>query len=225
MPIKQLTAEENNTTLHDESTEVKAKASPDKGVGGDETNGKKCDSDDQTGYLSEKEEVPLAENKKTHQDHSWNRIRSSLCLIEDMMSRRVKNKTSAESDQDGGSGNPLSSVDVARPAKGGLEDDSEEEFYDVERSDPSQEVPSSDANNAPTYGVARDTDPSESAYPWEEELECLVQGGVPMALRGEVKRKLLRPLILVKLICQNNSNFCFTLAITALASLCGCANT
>ena len=29
--------------------------------------------------------------------------------------------------------------------------------------------------------------PSESLFPWKEELECLVRGGVPMAPKGEVK--------------------------------------
>ena len=29
--------------------------------------------------------------------------------------------------------------------------------------------------------------PYESLFPWKEELVCLVRGGVPMALRGEVK--------------------------------------
>ncbi|XP_057503885.1 uncharacterized protein LOC130787512 [Actinidia eriantha] len=45
-------------------------------------------------------------------------------------------------------------------------------------------VPSNDAVNAPESVAA--VVPSESLFPWKEELECLVRGGVPMAPRGEL---------------------------------------
>ncbi|KAL3650039.1 hypothetical protein CASFOL_006442 [Castilleja foliolosa] len=102
------------------------------------------------------------ENKDVQTSATWTDIRLSLRIIEDMMSCRVKNKSSSiKKDEPGG--------------KGSFEEDSDhEEFYDMERSesDPVQEISISS-------GVAR-------ADLIKEELECLVRGGVPMALRGEM---------------------------------------
>ncbi|KAJ0833583.1 putative Rab-GTPase-TBC domain-containing protein [Helianthus annuus] len=101
-------------------------------------------------------------NKKPDQNEQiWSHIRPSLRVIEDMMNARVRKK-----------------IDLVKACN---EEDSEEEFYDLERSesDPAQNVLSSDGlNNRIAY--------IESSVPWKEELECLVQGGVPMALRGEL---------------------------------------
>lgn len=77
-------------------------------------------------------------------------------------------------------GKQLPPIEEARTVKGASEDDSDEEFYDLERteSDTTQElVSSTESFSSPAL---------ESLPPWKEELECLVQGGVPMALRGEV---------------------------------------
>jgi hypothetical protein len=78
------------------------------------------------------------------------------------------------------------SFEDAKSAKGASEEDSEDEFYDVERSDPNQDTSSSDSASAPATGAPADALPPESSFPWKEELEVLVRGGVPMALRGEV---------------------------------------
>lgn len=64
-------------------------------------------------------------------------------------------------------------VKLESSKRGGCENDSEDEFYDVERSNPVQDDESSDGT-------------CMSACPWKEELEVLVRGGAPMALRGEV---------------------------------------
>ncbi|MFS7949985.1 putative Rab-GTPase-TBC domain-containing protein [Helianthus anomalus] len=101
-------------------------------------------------------------NKKPDQNEQiWSHIRPSLRVIEDMMNARVRKK-----------------IDLVKACN---EEDSEEEFYDLERSesDPAQNVLSSDGLNNRTAYI-------ESSVPWKEELECLVQGGVPMALRGEL---------------------------------------
>ncbi|KAI3753060.1 hypothetical protein L2E82_25105 [Cichorium intybus] len=95
-----------------------------------------------------------------------------------MMNVRVRKKINvAKTEKDHGIENPDFFED-SRPVKSNIEDDSEEEFYDLERSesDPTPQLPSSDGVNAAP----------ESPIPWKEELECLVQGGVPMALRGEL---------------------------------------
>ncbi|KAK1421256.1 hypothetical protein QVD17_23448 [Tagetes erecta] len=112
-------------------------------------------------------------SQTTHQAQIWAQIRPSLRAIEDMMNARVKKKVSATKVEQ----------DV------GAEEDSEDEFYDLERSesDPIPEVPSSDGVNVPTPGATSSPDISpESSILWKQELEFLVQGGVPMALRGEL---------------------------------------
>lgn len=128
------------------------------------------------------EEVPLPKQKQIHRILTWSQIRPSLSAIEDMMSGRVKKRTYTES----ASEKPLSTTEETKPPKGGSEDDSEEEFYDVERSDSPQDIQLNDSVSAPAIGDTADIAPTESSFPWKEELECLVQGGVPMALRGEV---------------------------------------
>lgn len=72
-------------------------------------------------------------------------------------------------------------VKLESSKRGGCENDSEDEFYDVERSNPVQDDESSDGT-------------CMSACPWKEELEVLVRGGAPMALRGELWQKHLRGL-------------------------------
>ncbi|WOG88078.1 hypothetical protein DCAR_0207311 [Daucus carota subsp. sativus] len=128
------------------------------------------------------EEVPLPKQKQIHRILTWSQIRPSLSAIEDMMSGRVKKRTYTES----ASEKPLSTTEETKPPKGGSEDDSEEEFYDVERSDSPQDIQLNDSVSAPAIGDTADIAPTESSFPWKEELECLVQGGVPMALRGEL---------------------------------------
>ena len=63
------------------------------------------------------------------------------------MSFRVKRKVSSvKNKQNFGMEKPLPRIEEARPAKGASEEDSEEEFYDLERSesDTIQEVPVAD---------------------------------------------------------------------------------
>ncbi|KAL8210665.1 hypothetical protein R6Q57_005102 [Mikania cordata] len=97
----------------------------------------------------------------------WTQIRPSLRAIETMMNARIKKKISATKTEQ----------DV------GADEDSEDEFYDLERSesDPIPDVPSSDSVRVPNPDVS-----PESSTLWKQELEFLVQGGVPMALRGEL---------------------------------------
>ncbi|KAL8482940.1 hypothetical protein ACS0TY_025839 [Phlomoides rotata] len=53
-------------------------------------------------------------------------------------------------------------------------------------SDPIQDIIPVDSTPAPSVGMTGHATNSESLPPWKEELGCLVQGGVPMSLRGEV---------------------------------------
>ncbi|OIT03854.1 PREDICTED: TBC1 domain family member 2B-like [Nicotiana attenuata] len=138
---------------------------------------------------TEKDVTLTSVERKICQAQMWTEIRPSLQAVEDMMSTRVKKKVNlAKQEQDSGPRNHLPAIEESRPAKGVSEEDSEDEFYDIERSesldkselDSMQDIPLND-----TAGHLANTS-QESLPPWKEELECLVQGGVPMALRGEL---------------------------------------
>ncbi|XP_038679187.1 TBC1 domain family member 2B-like isoform X2 [Tripterygium wilfordii] len=105
-----------------------------------------------------------------------------------MMSIRVKKKGNLSKGKQGNHGmKPLSTFEDARSARGASEEDSEDEFYDVERSDPIQDAASNDNLSISASAVtAADAVPLGSLFPWKEELDVLVRGGVPMALRGEL---------------------------------------
>ncbi|XP_021910260.1 TBC1 domain family member 8B [Carica papaya] len=131
-------------------------------------------------------EVQSSAEKTIHRIQIWTEIRSSLHAIEDMMSIRVKKANLPKNEQETGKLKPASPIEDAKFPKGASEEDSEDEFYDVERSDPIQEGPSTDSVTASTTAGTAETAPLESSFPWKEELEVLVRGGVPMALRGEL---------------------------------------
>lgn len=144
-----------------------------------------------------REELPASEETKVHRVRLWTEIRSSLLTIEDMMSIRVKKKTGPVKDERTKKSvskdenitdtvKSLSHSDDAKSPKGACEEDSDEEFYDVERSDPSPDTPLVDGFSTSSNGIAADAAPLEALCPWIEELEVLVRGGVPMALRGEL---------------------------------------
>jgi hypothetical protein len=107
----------------------------------------------------------------------WTPIRKSLGNIEQMMSLRVEKKQSSAGRQQAKDGTHSVKVEEAK-----LSEDSDDEFYDVDRVDPSQEVHSGDIGNADVGSRGQ-----EETYISKEELECLVHGGLPMALRGEVQ--------------------------------------
>ncbi|XP_043724214.1 TBC1 domain family member 9-like isoform X2 [Telopea speciosissima] len=145
---------------------------------------RKSAAEDSVEHVPEKEEAPAEIQTKTHKVQIWAQIRPSLSAIEDMMSFHVKKRKNVQKDEQGvGRKNQLSPIEEARPAKGSSEEDSEDEFYDVERSDPAQDASPVDNVNSNSGGDAVSLEPF---FPWKEELECLVLGGVPMALRGEL---------------------------------------
>lgn len=140
---------------------------------------------------TEKDVILTSVERKICQAQMWTEIRPSLQAVEDMMNTRVKKKVNlAKQEQDSGPRKHLPAIEESRPTKGVFEEDSEDEFYDIERSesldkselDSMQDIPLND-----TASHLANTS-QESLPPWKEELECLVQGGVPMALRGEVQR-------------------------------------
>jgi AcrR family transcriptional regulator len=133
----------------------------------------------------------VKQDKENHKTKTWSQIRPSLDAIEQNLSFRIrKRRIASVINKDANSGSRSPSVEelrllkVASPVS---EEDSEEEFYDVERSDLIQDASSNDstvsdsaANSASPHGSYA------GACAWKEELESLVRGGVPMALRKEL---------------------------------------
>ncbi|KAH1140694.1 hypothetical protein GLYMA_10G294700v4 [Glycine max] len=194
-----IVGEGGEKVLGDEAAEQEADASSEKGVDGHEaSNQVPGGSDSAAEHGSQKEEVLLSEETKVHRVQLWTEIRSSLQTIEDMMSVRVKKNTGSVKDERVKKGllkdeqiietakSPSHSDDVKSPKGAACEEDSEEEFYDVERLDPSPDMPVVDGTNALANGITADAAQPEASFPWKEELEVLVRGGVPMALRGEL---------------------------------------
>ncbi|KAI5398315.1 hypothetical protein KIW84_063918 [Lathyrus oleraceus] len=189
---------EDEKVSGDEVVGEEVDASLEKGVDGHQTSGHVPGSEDSTiENGSQKEELPASEVTKIHRVQLWSTIRSSLHIIEDMMSARVKKKTASVKDERNKNGvskdekiaeteKSLSHSDDAKSPKGAFEEDSEDEFYDVERSDPSPDSPRVDGLSTSANGIAADAAPLQVPCPWIEELEVLVRGGVPMALRGEL---------------------------------------
>ncbi|XP_059456006.1 uncharacterized protein LOC132186181 isoform X2 [Corylus avellana] len=183
LPVNLLSVEEDEKSLHAGASEQEPDAKSEKVVEGGDLSGWKLGSNDSAENGVRKEEVPAAKETKTHKLQIWTEIRPSLRAIEDMMSIRVKKKNNLSKDDQGAETGKLLPFEEARSSKGVSEEDSEDEFYDAERSDPTQDVPPSDTISAHVTG---DVVPPESLGPWKEELEVLVRGGVPMALRGEL---------------------------------------
>ncbi|KAG9453720.1 hypothetical protein H6P81_006624 [Aristolochia fimbriata] len=186
VPLKELSLEQESTEFHDsgelqepKQVQETAESVSGNGLGQDHLDRKECDIPTELASDDSKDK-----EERLQKGQIWAQIRPSLSAIEQMMSFRVKKRKTAikgEQEEVGGHGSHLPPIEEAKPARGVSEDDSEDEFYDVERSDPVQDVPSNESTNAPSDGHT-----AESFYPWKEELECLVQGGVPMALRGEI---------------------------------------
>lgn len=223
LPVKGLSMDQNRTELHPEVNEVGGDASSENGVAGVDSDSKESNVVCLTENVTENDGGPPNELDKSRENLTWTKIRPSLCIIEDMMSSRVK-KTNNKIAKDEGTIKHLS-VEDSRSTKGGQVEDSEGELNDVDKSDSSHDVPSSFSVSALDNDPAGDVPYFESFIPRNEELESLVQGGVPMALRGEVGLQSLASLIIVVLIYWNFFDICFEHPIAALASFCGSANT
>ncbi|KAI4370641.1 hypothetical protein MLD38_018968 [Melastoma candidum] len=128
-----------------------------------------------------KEQSTVENVSGPHQIQIWTEIRPSLQIIEDMMSARVK-KNSRNSKNEKSAEDPGS-------LKSASEDYSEDEFYDVEKSESSEATHDTSSHDSANFHTPESMPTSlslESLFPWKEELEVLVRGGVPMALRGEL---------------------------------------
>ncbi|CAL9236154.1 unnamed protein product [Arabidopsis halleri] len=174
-----------NNHVHPIESDKKKEEESNKGAERKDLNTDKPSSDLTPGNAREEDEVPNGE-KNVHKFQLWAEIRPSLQAIEDLMSVRVKWKgDSTNGDQEAQKLNSLPSTDETKSSKGVSENDSEDEFYDVERSDPMQDG-SSDGTSVSGMSAVADATSLVSACPWKDELEVLVHGGAPMALRGEL---------------------------------------
>ncbi|KAK1321775.1 hypothetical protein QJS10_CPA03g01347 [Acorus calamus] len=139
--------------------------------------------------ISEQDDLESKTESKKSRNHNiqiWAQIRPSLAAIESMMSLHVNKKgQNPKAERDARNGDHLALIEEGKPTRGSVEEDSEEEFYDVERSDLVQDAASSDGSPRRVDHSSQLVSP-ELFFPWKEELECLVRGGVPMALRGEL---------------------------------------
>ncbi|OWM87560.1 hypothetical protein CDL15_Pgr022672 [Punica granatum] len=187
-PVTGLVSEVDKNNLQEESTEQESSGSSKDGVE-DETRGGIPGSENLAGNAAAAE-VPVQKEKRVHRIQIWTEIRPSLQAIEDMMSARVKKKSNiSKTKQSAESGKIIPPHEEARSPKGATDEDSEDEFYDVEKlesSDAIQDGTSTDNSNATTQESTVDSVSIESLIPWKEEFEVLVRGGVPMALRGEL---------------------------------------
>lgn len=149
------------------------------------------------------ENGPVSEEIKTPSELSWDSVTASLSAIEDMMSRRIKsNKINnakeefEEEKEEGTCDSQISSTEEeSKPgtANGARSEGSDEDFYDVPLGGMGEKSENAEANGKSRSHseLAKGAD-----FSWQEELESLVRGGVPMALRGEVHLPfLLKPLI------------------------------
>nr|GMD31802.1 TBC1 domain family member 8B-like isoform X1 [Ipomoea batatas] len=140
----------------------------------DDSDREKPLSDIQTENNLEKE-VPPSTQSKPREVKTWTDIKSSLCAIETMMASRVKKKNYLKGDQLTSSHDHLP-IEESKPSKGESEDEDENDNVILD-----------DSTRGAAEGCTADDGISvESSVPWKDELELLVQGGVPRDLRGEV---------------------------------------
>jgi hypothetical protein len=124
----------------------------------------------------------LLDELKPIKVESRRRVRASLRIIEKMMSYRVAKKDNGVNDVRGKVKTHLTPIEEeGKTAEASHEGEPVEESYLTEKVDQEQETPGDSTSNALKGGDGG------SYFPWKEELESLVRGGVPMALRGEVQ--------------------------------------
>ncbi|KAF0903947.1 hypothetical protein E2562_030083 [Oryza meyeriana var. granulata] len=124
----------------------------------------------------------LLDELKPIRVESEKRVRASISIIEKMMSSRVVKKSNTANGMCGKGETQLASIEEEeRTADKSCRGDPAEESSDPDKVEPAQDRESGDSTSAALEGGN-----GEPYFPWREELESLVRGGVPMALRGEM---------------------------------------
>ncbi|PAN50239.1 hypothetical protein PAHAL_9G507200 [Panicum hallii] len=124
----------------------------------------------------------LLDELKPIKVESQRRVRAALSIIEKMMSSRVVKRDDCANDIRGKVAIQLASIEEeGRTAEVSHEGDPAEAVPHVaENVELGQETPDD------STGTALEGGEDGSYFPWKEELESLVRGGVPMALRGQI---------------------------------------
>ncbi|XP_057984239.1 uncharacterized protein LOC131168653 isoform X2 [Malania oleifera] len=185
--------EEHSSAFDAEATEHKAEAVLDKGDEEDDSSGKKSPCAGST--EGDPGDVLVPKETKPKKSKTWVLIRPSLGIIENMMSSRIKKVTNMKDEHT--SHNHLPSIREARSLGGEHDEDHEEEYFDEAVEDGANassqasttgddEAVEDSANASRQASATGDDEVSpEPSFPWKE-LEFLVHGGVPRAVRGEV---------------------------------------
>ncbi|KAM7526263.1 hypothetical protein LguiA_016165 [Lonicera macranthoides] len=176
-PSQQHFSAEDNNTLPAEVVELKTEPNLDVSGERDDSSGGKSNSKIQTTSDPAKE-LLAAIPKKTHLVQTWEQIRESLGAIEKMMSFRVKNRNMKDKQ--------ITTTPNRHPSVEGLRPSSEESEEKLEEKLHKNDTVDDSTNTSGTEPAVSDGVYSETFFPWKEELEFLVHGGVPRDLRGEV---------------------------------------
>ncbi|KAL3646692.1 hypothetical protein CASFOL_009236 [Castilleja foliolosa] len=126
-----------------------------------------------------REEVATTQYGKPREVQTWAQISPSLSSIEHMMSLRVKKGKNMGHETEH-MHNDLPSIDEERPLAEEYEHGDDKDAFDDKEITDSPDVSSVKKTSA------SDEMSSEPCFPWKEELDFLVHGGVPKDLRGEV---------------------------------------
>uniref|UniRef100_A0A7N0VE66 Rab-GAP TBC domain-containing protein n=2 Tax=Kalanchoe fedtschenkoi TaxID=63787 RepID=A0A7N0VE66_KALFE len=129
---------------------------------------------------SPERETLVAHKTDSSKVQTWAKIRPSLRGIEDMMSYRVKKRQDIKLPSTTVTQNNLQSIQESANLEGVSDDENnvDEELEPKERLGNAANSSKDDISTAD--GVS-----AEYFFPWKEELEFLVRGGVPKGLRGE----------------------------------------
>ncbi|TVU47481.1 hypothetical protein EJB05_07084, partial [Eragrostis curvula] len=123
----------------------------------------------------------LLDELKPIKVESQRRVRAALRIIEKMMSSRVTKRDNGANDAHGKGATQLASIEEeGKTMETNHEGDPAEESYFAEKVEHDQETPGGSTSTALEGGGGG------FYFLWREELESLVRGGVPMALRGEI---------------------------------------
>ncbi|KAL6644855.1 hypothetical protein ACP70R_016463 [Stipagrostis hirtigluma subsp. patula] len=124
----------------------------------------------------------LLDELKPIKVESQRRVRAAISIIEKMMSSRVVKTDNSGDDTRGKGATPLASIEE----EGRIVEESHER--DLAEASCVAEKAEHGLGGTPggSTDLSLDGGDGGSYFPWREELESLVRGGVPMALRGEM---------------------------------------
>jgi hypothetical protein len=139
----------------------------------------------------------LLDELKPIKVESQRRVRATLSIIDKMMISRVVKGGNGANDIHGNDGAQLTSIEEeGRTAE--VSDDGDP--AEVE-SCVAEKVELGHETTHDSTCTALDGGNDGSYFPWREELESLVRGGVPMALRGEVRGATAKPILQIAAVC------------------------